>query len=101
MFVAQEFGFRSCSVIGGMRGSYIVEVLQLRAQMSVVNGIILGRVVDVRHFAYVKDILLLIVEGLEQLPPPVEHQQQPAMEGRIVNGKLGLACMETLGGSLQ
>lgn len=41
------------------------------------DGIIFCAVVDVRDLADVILLLLLIVEGLEQLAPPVKHEQQP------------------------
>ena len=41
------------------------------------DGVILGAVIDVRNLADVILLLLLIVEGLQQLAPPVKHEQQP------------------------
>lgn len=40
------------------------------------DGIVFGTVIDVWDLANVILLLLLIVEGLEQLAPPVKHQQQ-------------------------
>ena len=46
-------------------------------QVLAVYGVILGAVIDVRYLANVVLLLLLVVEGLEQLAPPVKHEQQP------------------------
>ena len=46
------------------RDAYCVQLLHVEAQLAVVDGIILGRVVDVWHLADVKLLLLLIVKCL-------------------------------------
>ena len=46
------------------RSAYRVQLLHVEAQLAVVYGIILGRVVDVRHLADVKLLLLLVVKCL-------------------------------------
>ena len=64
-----------------------VEGLQSEAQLAVVDGVILGRVVDVRHLADVKLLLLVAVESLEQLPPmlaPQQHQKRTEHVGRTI-----------------
>ena len=57
--------------------AYLVDRLQVQRQVGVVDGIILGTIVDVWDLADVILLLLFIVEGLEQLAPPVKHEQQP------------------------
>ena len=49
------------------------------------DGIILGAVIDIRDLADVILLLLLVVEGLEELAPPVKHQQQPLTPTRYPN----------------
>lgn len=41
------------------------------------DGVILGTVVDVRHLADVKLLLLLVVERLQQLAPPAGSNTAP------------------------
>ncbi len=53
-----------------------VEGLEGQAQLAVVDGIVLGRVIDVRHLADVKLLLLVTVECLEQLAPAHAQQQR-------------------------
>lgn len=45
-------------------GAYLVNRLQVQRQMGVVDGIVLGAIIDVRDFADVILLLLFIVEGL-------------------------------------
>ena len=44
--------------------------------MEVVDGVVFGAVIDVWDLADVILLLLFIVEGLQQLAPPVKHEQQ-------------------------
>lgn len=57
--------------------AHLVDRLQVQRQMRVVDSVIFCAVIDVWDLADVVLLLLLIVEGLEQLAPPVKHQKQP------------------------
>lgn len=56
---------------------HLVNGLKVQRQVGVVDGVVLGAVIDIRDLADVVLLLLLIVEGLQQLAPPVKHEQQP------------------------
>jgi hypothetical protein len=61
--------------------------LVVQVEVLVVDTVILGRVVEVRDFGDVKGVVLLVVEGLEQLAPPVIHHQHalaPIRRGRVL-----------------
>lgn len=59
------------------RAGHLVNGLKVQRQVGVMDGVILGAIIDVRNLADVILLLLLIVEGLQQLAPPVKHEQQP------------------------
>jgi len=64
-------------VVEAARPGHLINGLKVQRQVGVVDGVILGAVVDVGNLADVILLLLLVMEGLQQLAPPVEHEQQP------------------------
>ncbi len=56
---------------------HLVNGLKVQRQVGVVDGVVLGAVIDIGDLADVVLLLLLVVEGLQQLAPPVKHEQQP------------------------
>ena len=62
---------------GRRRAGHLVNGLKVQRQVGVVDGIVLGAVIDIGDLADVVLLLLLVVEGFQQLAPPVKHEQQP------------------------
>ena len=80
--------------------AHLVNRLQVQRQVEVVDGIVFGTVIDVWDLADVILLLLLVVEGLEQLAPSVKHQQQalaatwyPCLQHTCVLSGLGLTIL--------
>ena len=65
--------------------------LKAKIEMSIVDGIILRRIIDVRHFTNVKLIFLWIVERSWEFSPSIIHQQQllnysnPRVQREVLN----------------
>lgn len=64
-------------VVQAARPGHLVNGLKVQRQVGIVDGIVLGAVIDVGDLADVILLLLLVMEGLQQLAPPVKHEQQP------------------------
>jgi len=64
-------------VVEAARPGHLINGLKVQRQVGVVDGVVLGAVIDIGDLADVVLLLLLVVEGLQQLAPPVKHEQQP------------------------
>lgn len=65
------------------RGAHLIEGAHGEVEVAVVQGIILGGVIDVGDLADVKLLLLAGVESPQQLGPAVMHQNQALPSARL------------------